>query len=405
MFDIQKIRQDFPILTRQVHDKPLVYLDNAATSQKPSAVIDSLVDYYTRYNSNVHRGVHTLSEEATHAYEHARETVRRYINAASTKEIIFVRGATEAINLVAATWGKVHIQKDDEILITTLEHHANLVPWQLLCEEKGAKLKVVPITSTGEVRIENVEAMLSNKTKLVACAHISNALGTILPVEEIIRSAHEKGIPVLIDGCQAVPHMRVDMQKLDADFYVFSGHKIFAPTGIGILYGKETLLNAMPPYQSGGDMISSVSFEKTTFNELPYKFEAGTPDIAGAIGLGAALEYLEQLDWDEIAKHEKELLEYATTMLQEIPGLQIIGTAPQKASVISFTLGNIHPHDVGTICDMEGVALRTGHHCAQPVMESFNVPATTRASFAFYNTKEEIEMLVKALYKVLSIFA
>lgn len=405
MFDIQKIRQDFPILRRQVHEKSLVYLDNAATSQKPQVVIDSIVDYYTHYNSNVHRGVHTLSEEATNAYEHAREVVRRYINAKSTREIIYVRGATEAINLVAATWGATQIHDGDEILITTLEHHANLVPWQLLCEKQNAILKVVPITREGEVRIEDFEKMITNKTKLIACAHISNALGTILPVEEIIKRAHEKNIPVLIDGCQAVPHMRVDMQSLDADFYVFSGHKVFAPTGIGVLYGKEKLLNEMPPYQTGGDMIESVSFEKTTFNELPHKFEAGTPDIAGAIGLGAALEYLEQLDWEAVAKHEQELLEYATMMLLEIPGLRIIGTAPHKASVISFVLGNIHPHDVGTICDMEGVALRTGHHCAQPVMDCFHVSATTRASFAFYNTKEEVETLVKALYKVLSIFA
>lgn len=405
MFDIQKIRQDFPILARKVHERPLVYLDNAATSQKPQVVIETLVDFYTRYNSNVHRGVHTLSEEATDAYERAREIVRRYINAKSTKEIIFVRGATEAINLVASTWGKQNIQAGDEIVITALEHHANLVPWQMLCKEKGASLKVIPITAKGGIELSDVEKTLSEKTKLIACGHISNALGTVLPIAEIIEMAHTRNIPVLIDGCQALPHMRVDMQKLDADFYVFSGHKVFAPTGIGILYGKETLLNNMNPYQFGGDMIEQVTFENTTFNELPHKFEAGTPDIAGAIGLGAALEYLEQLDWDAVMQHEKELLTYATEMLKEIPGLRIIGTAPEKASVISFVLGNIHPHDVGTICDMEGVALRTGHHCAQPVMECFKVPATTRASFAFYNTKEEVEILVKSLYKVLSIFA
>lgn len=405
MFDIQKIRKDFPILSRRVHDKPLVYLDNAATSQKPVQVIDSIVSYYSNYNSNVHRGVHTLSEEATNAYEKARETVRRYINAKSIKEIIFVRGATEAINLVAATFGKMNIEKGDEIAITMLEHHANIVPWQLLCEEKGATLKVIPITSTGDVLMEDVEKALTEKTKLLACAHVSNALGTILPIEEMIKAAHKKNIPVLIDGSQAIPHMRVDVQALDADFYVFTGHKVFGPTGIGVLYGKEAYLEKMPPYQSGGDMILSVTFEKTTFNELPHKFEAGTPNIEGAIGLGRALEYLEELNWADVEQHEHELLTYATDLLTEIPGLKIIGTAPKKASVISFVLGNIHPHDIGTIADMEGVALRTGHHCAQPVMECFKVPATTRASFAFYNTKEEVEILVKALYKVLSLFS
>jgi cysteine desulfurase/selenocysteine lyase len=403
-FDLEAVRRDFPILQQKVHGKPLVYLDNAATTQKPQAVIDRLVDYYTRENSNVHRGVHHLSETATNAYEASRDLIQRFINARDRREIIFVRGCTEAINLVAHSWGKENIKAGDEIIVSAIEHHSNIVPWQMLCEESGAKLRVVPINEAGEIDLDEYRAMLSERTKLVAMIHVSNALGTINPIAEVIRLAHEKKIPVLVDGAQAVPHMPVDVQQLDADFYTFSGHKLFGPTGIGVLYGKRELLEKMRPFQGGGDMILSVTWEKTQYNELPYKFEAGTPNIAGTIGLAAAVKYVTDLGLDKIAAYEHELLRYATDRLSAIPRVKIIGTAKEKASVLSFVIDGIHPHDIGTIVDQEGVAVRTGHHCAQPVMQRFCIPATARASVAFYNTKEEIDVLVKAVEKVIEMF-
>lgn len=403
-YDVDRIRKDFPILARDVRGRRLVYLDNAATTQKPQAVIDRLVRYYSEENSNVHRGVHSLSEIATAAYEESRTTVKRFINARDEKEIIFTRGTTEGINLVASSWGRRNVGAGDEVLITAIEHHSNIVPWQMLCEEKGAKLRIAPVNDAGEVIVEEFAKLLTNRTKIVAFGHASNALGTINPVSQMTELAHAAGAVVLIDGAQGVPHIGVDVRDLDCDFYAFSGHKVYAPTGIGVLYGKEALLDAMPPYQGGGDMILSVSFEKTTYNALPYKFEAGTPNIAGVIGLGAALDYVANIGLENIAAHEHDLLEYATTRLRDIKGLRLIGTAAEKASVISFTLEGVHPHDIGTILDQEGIAVRTGHHCAQPLMMRFNVPATGRASFGMYNTREEADALVAGLHKVIEVF-
>jgi cysteine desulfurase/selenocysteine lyase len=404
-FDVEKIRADFPILQTRVHGHPLVYLDNAATSQKPQSVIDSLVQYYRSENANIHRGVHYLSQIATEAFEQARETVRSFVNAADTKEIIFTRGTTEAINLVVQTYGRVHVGAGDEVLITAMEHHSNIVPWQMLCEEKGAKLRIAPMNDEGELLLEEFEKLLGPRTKVVALSHVSNALGTINPLKQMIALAHLKSIPVVVDGAQAVPHLKVDVQELDADFYAFSGHKMYGPTGIGALYGKTALLEAMPPYQGGGDMISSVTFEKTIYNKLPHKFEAGTPDMAGVAGLKAAIEYMNRIGIAKIAAHEHELLVYATEVVGSLPGVRMIGTAREKASVLSFVLDEVHPHDIGTILDQEGIAVRTGHHCAQPVMERFGIPATVRASFAVYNTKSEVEALVRGIRKVHEVFA
>jgi cysteine desulfurase / selenocysteine lyase len=402
--DVERVRRDFPILARTVHDRPLVYLDSAASAQRPLAVLRAVEQYEKTSHANVHRGVHTLSQDATAAYEGARDRVRRFINARSTKEVIFTRGTTEAINLVAQSYARPRFGKGDEILITALEHHANIVPWQMVCEQTGATLKVAPIDRNGELRFDEYLKLLSPLTRIVATAHTSNALGTILPVEQIIAAAHERGIPVLLDGAQAVPHGRVDMQALDVDFFAFSAHKLYGPTGIGVLYGREQLLREMPPWQGGGDMILTVSFEHTTYNDLPWKFEAGTPNISGAIGLAAAIDYVESLGLDAIAAHEQKLLAAATAALQKIPGLTIIGTAAHKAAVISFTLEGVHPHDLGTILDSEGVAVRTGHHCAMPVMEFFNIPATARTSFACYNTMEEVQRLLAALQKAREVF-
>ena len=403
--DLEKIRRDFPILAQQIHGKQLVYLDNAATSQKPRAVIEAITRYYEQDNANIHRGVHTLSVRATEAHDAARQTVQRFLNAGDVREIIFVRGATEAINLVAQTYGRTHLTAGDEVLITAMEHHSNIVPWQILCEEKRASLKVAPIDDRGELRLDEFAKLIGPRTKMVAVTHVSNALGTINPLRDMIELAHRQGVPVLVDGAQAVPHFAVDVQALDCDFYAFSGHKVYGPTGIGVLYGKAALLNAMPPYQGGGDMISSVTFEKTTYNHLPFKFEAGTPDIAGAIGLGAALKYVGDLGMDRVAAHEHELLAYATEAVGAVPGVRLIGTASERAGALSFVLDGVHPHDLGTILDQEGVAIRTGHHCAQPVMERFDIPATARASFAVYNTKEEIDALVEGIRAAREVFA
>jgi cysteine desulfurase/selenocysteine lyase len=403
-FDVQAIRDDFPILRRSVRGKPLVYLDNAATTQKPQAVIDRIVRYYTQENSNVHRGVHYLSEVATAAYEGSRTTVKRFINARDEKEVVFTRGTTESINLVAQTYGHVNVSPGDEVLITAIEHHSNIVPWQMLCDAKDARLVVAPINDAGEVMLDEFAKRLTDRTRIVAFGHASNALGTINPIKKMIDLAHDAGAVVVIDGAQGAPHATIDVQDLDCDFYAFSGHKVYAPTGIGVLYGKESLLDAMPPWQGGGDMILSVSFEKTTYNALPYKFEAGTPHIEGVVGLAAALEYVSSIGIDNITTHEQELLAYATRRLQEIEGLRIIGTAAEKASVISFTLAGVHPHDIGTILDQEGIAIRTGHHCAQPIMMRFNIPATGRASFGMYNTLEEADVLVDGLRKVIEVF-
>ena len=401
---VQKLREDFPILKQLVHGKPLVYLDNAATSQKPRQVIDAITNYYESYNSNVHRGLHALSEQATQAYEGARGIVRSFLNAAEDREIIFVKGTTEGINLVASSYGRAHLQQGDEIIISEMEHHSNIVPWQILCEEKGAVLKVVPFNDDGELLLDEYERMLGPRTKLVSMTYISNALGTVNPVKSIIEIAHERGVPVLIDGAQAVPHRPVDVQDLDCDFFVFSSHKVFGPTGMGILYGKAEILDSMPPYQGGGDMIRSVTFEKTTYNDLPYKFEAGTPNVAGAIGLGSALEYVSRIGMNNIEEYEKSLLSYATEAVSSIEGVRIIGTASQKAGVLSFLLDQVHAHDVGTVLDTEGVAIRTGHHCAQPVMKHYGIAATARASLAFYNTRADIDALVKGLDKVIEVF-
>ena len=404
-FNVNKIRNDFPILKQQVNGCPLVYLDNGATSQKPQSVIDAIVNYYSTTNSNVHRGVHTMSQQATDGYEGARAKVRQFINASDDREIIFTRNTTEGINLVAHSYGRQNIGPGDDIIVSNMEHHSNIVPWQMLCEETGANLRVVPIDDAGELLMDEYEKMLSSRTKLVSITHVSNALGTILPAAQIARMAHAHGAPVLFDGAQAVPHMPVDVQELDCDFYVFSGHKLFGPTGIGILYGKAEYLEAMPPFLGGGEMIKSVTFEKTIYNDLPYKFEGGTPDIAGAIGLGAAIDYVNDLGFDQITAHEEELLRYGTDALSTIEGLKIIGTAEHKAGIISFVMDQAHPHDIGTILDEQGIAVRTGHHCAQPVMQRFQIPATARASLAFYNTKEDIDALVKGIDRVIEVFS
>lgn len=404
-YDVERIRRDFPILARDVRGKKLVYLDNAATSQKPQAVIDAIVLYYQEENANIHRGVHFLSELATSKHECARRLVKQFINAAHEHELIFVRGATEAINLVAQTYGRANVKAGDEVLITAMEHHSNIVPWQILCDEKGAKLRVAPINDAGELLLGEFEKLISARTKIIAIPHVSNALGTVNPVTKIVELAHVRSIAVVVDGAQAVPHMKVDVQALGCDFYAFSSHKMFGPMGIGVLYGKSALLEAMPPYQGGGDMISSVTFEKTLYNKLPFKFEAGTPDVAGAIALGAAIEYLNANGMDNITRHEHELLAYATQKVSAIPGVTLVGTAREKASVLSFVMDNIHPHDIGTILDQEGIAIRTGHHCAQPVMERFGIPATARASFALYNTKEEIDALAAGIARVKEVFS
>jgi len=398
-FNLEKIRSEFPILSRKVNGKPLIYFDNGASSQKPAQVINAIDRYYKNENSNIHRGIHTLSQEATEKYEEAREVVQSFINAEHLHEIIFTSGTTASINLVASSFGKKYISKGDEVIISTMEHHSNIVPWQIICEEKGAILKVVPINDKGEFLMEEYEKMLSDKTKMVAVTHVSNTLGTINPVKEIIKKAHEKGAYVLIDGAQAVPHKKVDVQDLDCDFYAFSAHKMLGPTGVGILYGKEEILNDLPPYQGGGDMIKTVTFEKTIYNELPHKFEAGTPNIVGGIGLAEAIKYMDEIGVDHIAQYEHELLEYATQKLKQIEGVRIIGEAEQKASVLSFVVEGTHPSDIGMIIDKLGIAIRTGHHCTEPLMNRFDILGTARASFSFYNTKEEVDIFVNAVEK------
>jgi cysteine desulfurase/selenocysteine lyase len=402
--DVERIRRDFPILRQRVHGKPLVYLDNAATTQKPQAVIDAISTYYSEENSNIHRGVHYLSEKATEAYEGARVKVKEFLGASSVHETIFVRGSTEGINLVAQSYGRAFLKDGDEIIISAMEHHSNIVPWQMLCGQVGARLRVVPINHDGEMLIDEYARLLGPKTRFVSVAHVSNALGTVNPVKQIIEMAHAHNAPVLVDGAQAAPHVKVDVQELGCDFYVFSGHKLYGPTGIGVLYGREGLLEAMPPYQGGGDMISLVTFEKTHYNSLPYKFEAGTPHIAGGIGLGAAIDYINGVGIDSVAAHEQDLLAYATRLLSGIDRLRIVGTAREKASVLSFVLDGVHAHDIGTILDREGVAIRAGHHCAMPVMQRFGVPATARASFACYNNREEVDALARAIGKVSEVF-
>ncbi len=403
-FPVATYRQDFPILGQTVRGNPLVYLDNAATAQKPHQVIEALDEYYRTYNSNIHRGVHTLSEVATDAYENARRKIQHFINAETLKEIIFVRGTTEAINLVAQSYGRSKLRAGDEIIVSVMEHHSNIVPWQLLCEQTGAVLKVIPINDAGELVMDEYKNLLGDKTRIVAISHISNALGTINPIAEITALAHEVNAVVIIDGAQAAPHTRLDVAALDCDFYAFSGHKLFGPTGIGVLYGKQALLEDMPPYHGGGDMIKMVTFEKTLYNDLPYKFEAGTPYIAGVIGLGAAVDYLTDVGVDSIRDYEHELLQYATRAASTVPGLRLIGTAAEKASILSFVVDGIHPHDLGTILDHDGIAIRTGHHCAMPVMERYGIPATARASFAFYNTTEEVDKLIAGIDKAINIF-
>jgi cysteine desulfurase/selenocysteine lyase len=399
-FDAERVRADFPLLSRSMRGKSLVYLDNAATSQKPRHVIDAIHRYYETLNANVHRGVYQLSEEATAAYEWGRAMTARYLNAPSPAEIVFVRGATEGINLVAATFGRRRVGKGDEVLISAMEHHSNIVPWQMLCEERGATLRVLPMNERGELLLDRLPELLTPRTRIVAVVHVSNSLGTVNPVREIVREAHARGIPVLLDGAQAAPHGPVDVQALDCDFYAVSGHKMFGPTGIGALFGKRALLDEMPPYQGGGEMIQSVTFAKTTYAPLPMKFEAGTPNIEGAVGLGAAVDYLRQLDWDAVARHEADLLAYATEAVSSVPGVRLVGTAARKASVVSFVMEGAHPHDIGTVLDQEGVAIRTGHHCTQPVMDFFGVPATARASMAFYNTRDDVDRLVAGLHRV-----
>ncbi len=404
ILDVEKLRSEFPILQQQVNGKPLVYLDNAATTQKPVPVIETLDEYYREYNSNIHRGVHTLSQKATNAYEKSRKTVQEFINASSSKEVIFVRGATEGINLVAQTWGRSNLKAGDEIIISEMEHHSNIVPWQILCEQTGAVLKVIPINNEGELILSEYEKLLGNKTRIVSIVHISNALGTINPVKRIIELAHAHNAVVLVDGAQATAHTPVNVQELDCDFYVFSGHKLFGPTGIGVLYGKQTLLESMPPYQGGGDMIKMVTLKKTLYNDLPYKFEAGTPHIAGVIGLGAAIEYVNAIGLDRIAEYETGLIRYATDAIQNIKDIRLVGTARDKTSILAFTLGHIHAHDIGTILDHEGIAIRAGHHCAMPVMERYGIAATARASFAFYNTRSEVDRLITAIEKCREVF-
>ena len=404
-WDVEKVRKDFPVLSQTVNGKPLVYLDNGASSQVPQMVIDRGSKYLAEEHSNIHRGVHYLSQHATSAYEGAREKLKRFINAKEAAECIFTKGTTDGINLVASSYGRKFINEGDEILISAMEHHSNIVPWQIIAEERGATLRVIPMNERGELIIDEYEAMLNERTRIVAVTHVSNALGTVNPVKEMIVTAHKFGIPFLVDGAQGVPHMRIDVQDLDCDFYAFSGHKMFGPTGSGILFGKREWLDKMPPYQSGGDMVHTVTFEKTTYAPLPNKFEAGTPAIAAGIGLGAAVDYLNALDREAAETYEHELLEYATQRLADIPGVNIIGTAKDKSSVLSFTIDEIHPHDIGTILDQQGIAVRAGHHCAQPVMQFFEVPATARASFAFYNTKEEVDKLADAVQKVIEVFA
>ena len=403
-YDVNSIREDFPILKKIVHGKPLCYLDNAATTQKPDYVINKTNNYYKNTNANIHRGVHALSQEATEAFEESRIIVKKFINALGKNEIIFTRGTTESINLVASTYGRSNINPGDEIIISHMEHHSNIVPWQMLCKEKNAKLCVIPVNDSGELMFEELEKMISSKTKFISVVFASNSLGTVNPVKKIINLAHSYNIPVMLDAAQAVNHIPIDVQELDCDFLAFSGHKLYGPTGIGILYGKVNHLQTMPPYMGGGDMISKVTFEETTYNELPHKFEAGTPDIAGAIGLGAAIEYIEKFGLTNIARHENELLNYATEAVSDLKGIRVIGTAKEKISVLSFHFENVHPHDVGTFLDFEGVAIRTGHHCTQPIMERFQIPATSRASFAMYNTKEEVDILVIGLKKILEVF-
>ena len=404
VFDVERVRRDFVILHQKVNGKPLVYLDNAATSQKPESVLRTIDKYYREYNSNIHRGVHYLSERATQAYEQGRQAAQRFIGAGDPSETIFVRGTTEAINLVAQTYGRRHVGAGDEIIISAMEHHSNIVPWQMVCEEKGARLRVIPVNDQGELLLEEYEKLLGPKTKFVSVVHVSNVLGTVNPVRQIIELAHRRGVPVLLDGAQAAPHVKVDVRALDCDFYAFSSHKLYGPTGVGVLYGKSKLLEAMPPYQGGGDMISSVTFEKTIYNKLPHKFEAGTPNIAGAIGLGSAIQYLNQFDWEQVEAHERDMLAYATERVLSVPGVRLIGTAREKTAVLSFVIEGIHPHDVGTILDQEGIAIRTGHHCAQPLMQRFGIPATARASFGLYNTRADVDALVAALHKVLEVF-
>ncbi len=404
ILDVERLRQDFPALHQQVHGRPLAYLDNAASSQTPVQVIDAIRGFYERDRSNVHRGVHELSQRATQSYEQARIKVQRFVNAEALEEIIYVRGATEGINLVASSWGQANIVAGDEVLISALEHHSNIVPWQMLCQRTGAKLCVIPMNDAGDLRLDIYADMLSERVKLVAVNHVSNALGTVNPVKQMIAQAHAVGAIAMIDGAQAIPHMAVDVRDLDADFYVFSGHKVYGPTGIGVLYGKRALLEAMPPYQGGGDMIAYVTFEKTTYNELPYKFEAGTPNIADAIGLGAAVDYAQAVGMDAIAAYEASLLDYATEQVRALGGIRLVGTAQEKVSVLSFIIGDIHAHDAGTVLDREGIAVRAGHHCAQPVMDFYGVPATTRASFAFYNTREEVDALCRGIKKVKELF-
>ena len=404
-FDVEAVRRDFPILSREIGGKPLVYLDSAATSQKPQVVIDALSAYYSGMNANIHRGVHTLSQEATEAYEGARGKVRQLINAAEDAEIVFTRGTTEGINLVAQTLGVQRLGQGGEVVISNMEHHSNVVPWQILCEQTGGRLRVVPINDDGELLMDEYESLLGPQTALVSIVHMSNALGTINPVKDIVAMAHARGIPVLLDGAQATPHLPVDVRELDCDFYAFSGHKLFGPTGIGVLYGKREWLESMPPYQGGGEQIKSVTFEKTIYNDLPYKFEAGTPHIAGVIGLGAAIDYVNGVGLERAAAYEHELLEYGTEQLQAIEGLRLIGTAQEKAGVLSFVLDGIHPHDIGTVLDTQGIAIRTGHHCTQPLMQRFQIPATARASFAFYNTRDEIDALVEGIHKTFEVFS
>ncbi|MES2765780.1 MAG: cysteine desulfurase [Bacteroidota bacterium] len=404
-FDVEKIRADFPILQREIYGKPLVYLDNAATTQKPQSVIDATSRYYSELNANIHRGVHYLSQKATDEYEGARKRIQRFLNATSEREIIFTRGCTESVNLVAATYGRKFLKEGDEIIISEMEHHSNIVPWQMLAEEKSLKIRVVPIDDRGDLILEEYEKLFNERTKFVAIVHVSNSLGTVNPVKKLVDIAHSHGVPILIDGAQATPHVKVDVRELDADFYTLSGHKVFGPTGVGVLYGKEKFLKEMPPYQGGGDMIKYVSFEKTMYNDLPFKFEAGTPNIAGGIGLAAALDYVDLVGYEVIYQHEHELLSYCTERLLELPEVTLIGTAREKASVAAFVLKDIHPHDVGTFLDREGVAIRAGHHCTQPVMKRFGIPASNRASFAFYNTKSEIDVLVESVKKVIVMFA
>jgi cysteine desulfurase/selenocysteine lyase len=404
-FDVQRVRADFPILRQQVHGKPLVYLDNANTTQKPQAVIDALNAYYVRDNANIHRATHLLSERATRAYERSRVMLQRFINAADAREVILTKGCTDSINLVAQAWGRTCLGPGDEVLISWMEHHSNIVPWQIVCEQTGARLRVVPIDDRGDLRMDEFDRLLSDRTKLVSMIHVSNALGTVNPVAEIVRRAHEAGALALVDGAQAASHVAIDVQAIDADFYAFSGHKMFGPTGTGVLYGKERLLEAMPPYQGGGDMIASVTFEKTTYNSLPYKFEAGTPNIAGVVGLGAAVDYLQQIDREAARAHEDALLAYATARVAEVAGVRIVGSARERVSVLSFVMDGVHPHDIGTVLDNEGVAIRTGQHCAQPIMDRYGIVSTARASLAIYNTREEIDTLVTALHKARTLLA